>query len=100
MNDYDYDNNSDHSDSDNSQSSRSPSEETLVVDTEEQIRRLREQVQALTAAVSKKKDADEKAARRKSSTTPKVTTSVSLSLAQKPKVFELNSNKNLSESKC
>ena len=95
----DYDNNSDHSDSENSQSSQSSSTETLV-DAEEQNRRLREQVQALTAALKKKKkDADEKADRRKSSTTPKVTTSVSLSLAQKPKVFELNSNKNLSESK-
>ena len=95
----DLDNNSDHSDSDDSQSSQSSSEETIV-DPEEQNRRLREQVQALMAALKKKnKDADEKANRRNSSTTPKVNTSVSLSLAQKPKVFEVHSNKNLSELK-
>jgi hypothetical protein len=50
----DYDNNSDHSDSENSQSSQSSSTETLV-DAEEQNRRLREQVQALTAALKKKR---------------------------------------------
>ena len=94
----DFDNNSVHSDSDISQSSHSSSEETLV-SPEEENRRLKEQVQALTAALKKKKKgADEKVNRRNSSTTPKVT-SVSLSLAQKPKVFEVNSNKNLSELK-
>jgi 50S ribosomal subunit-associated GTPase HflX len=94
----DADNNSEHSDSDESRSSHE-SVETLV-STEEQNRRLREQVEALTAELKKKrkKHADEKASHRKSSTTPKVP-SVSLSLAQKPKVFEVNSNKNLSEIK-
>ena len=92
----DFDNDSDHSDSDNSRSSHSSSEETLV-SPEEQNRRLREQVEALSAKL-KKKNADEKDSRRKSSTTTKVA-NVSLSLAQKPKVFEVNSNKNISESK-
>jgi len=92
----DFDNDSDHSDSDNSRSSHSSSEETLV-SPEEQNRRLREQVEALSAKL-KKKNADEKDSRRKSSTTTKVA-NVSLSLAQKPKVFEVNSNKHISESK-
>ncbi len=91
----DSDNNSEHSDSENSQSSHQSVETT--VSTEEQNRRLKEQVQALTAAL-KKKDVDRKEIRRKSSTTPKVA-NVSLSLAQKPKLFEVNSNKNISESK-
>ena len=94
----DYDNNSDHSDSDISRSSHE-SDETQVLDPDEQNRRLKEQVAALTAELKKrKKHADEKAIRRKSSTTPKVP-SVSLSLAQKPKVFEVNSNRHLSELK-
>ena len=92
----DSDNNSGHSDSENSQSSHQSVETT--VSTEEQNRRLKEQVAALTAALKKKKDVDRKESRRKSSTTPKVA-NVSLSLAQKPKVFEVNSNKNISESK-
>jgi hypothetical protein len=92
----DADNNSEHSDSDESRSSHE-SVETLV-STEEQNRRLREQVDALTAELKKKRKGDEKASHRKSSTTPKVA-NVSLSLAQKPKVFEVNSNKNLSELK-
>jgi 50S ribosomal subunit-associated GTPase HflX len=83
----DADNNSEHSDSDESRSSHE-SVETLV-STEEQNRRLKEQVQALTAELKKrKKDADEKDSSRKSSTTTKVA-NVSLSLAQKPKVFEV-----------
>ena len=91
----DFDNNSDHSDSENSRSSHQSVE--TDVSTEEQNRRLKEQVQALTAAL-KKKDSDQKASRRASTTNSKVT-SVSLSLAQKPKVFEVNSNKNISELK-
>ena len=90
-----FDNNSEQSDSESSRSSQQSVETT--VSTEEQNRRLKEQVQALTAAL-KKKDAEQKAVRRSSSTNSKVT-SVSLSLAQKPKVFEVNSNKNISESK-
>ena len=93
----DYDNNSEHSDSDDSHSSHESVETDVSMG--EQIRRLREQNKALTAELKQNKtDADRKANRRANTTNSKVT-SVSLSLAQKPKVFEVNSNKNISEVK-
>ena len=92
----DYDNNSDHSDSDDSHSSHESVETDVSIG--EQNRRLREQNKALTAELKQKTDADRKANRRANMTNSKVT-SVSLSLAQKPKVFEVNSNKNISEVK-
>ena len=93
-------NSDDNSDSEDSQGSHKSVETDVSMDTKN--KRLQEKIDSLTAQIKnqqKKKDRSNSVDRRSSKTTTNNVHNVSVSLAKKPKLFDVNNNKNINEVK-